>query len=292
MAYRVLLSPPRGRLFVKNSDKQIRVVIADDVPEMLDAVAKRLSPDYEVVGRVSDGAALVECVLKLTPDLIVTDISMPKLTGIEALSCLRQLGIQIPAVILTVHEDEDLVKDALSLGVQGFVLKRRLVSDLPLAAHEALNGRTFVSDAIHKKVQASDASTVDRDTATTVDRLSPEILLDRLGLLIARTERMEWQATGKPGCQRKMLFADAQQKSFTSLVRMQAGTHFPAHRHGGPEEVFILSGDLIVEGQTLKPGDYCRAETASVHGESYTKSGCVFILRASQHDEIIGDSLT
>lgn len=277
---------------MKKSDKQIRVVIADDVPEMLDAVAKRLSPDYEVVGRVSDGAALVECVLKLTPDLIVTDISMPKLTGIEALSCLRQLGIQIPAVILTVHEDEDLVKDALSLGVQGFVLKRRLVSDLPLAAHEALNGRTFVSDAIHKRVQVSEAAASDRDTATTVDRLSPAILLDRFGLLIARTERMEWQATGMPGCQRRMLFADEQQESLTSLVRMQAGTHFPAHRHGGPEEVFIVSGDLVVEGQTLKPGDYCRAETASVHGKSYTKSGCVFILRASQHDEIIVDPLT
>jgi DNA-binding NarL/FixJ family response regulator/quercetin dioxygenase-like cupin family protein len=276
---------------VKNSDKQIRVVIADDVPEMLDAVAKRLSPEYEVVGRVSDGAALVECVLKLTPDLIVTDISMPKLTGIEALSCLRQLGVQIPAVILTVHEDEDLVKDALSLGVQGFVLKRRLVSDLPLAAHEALNGRTFVSDAIHKKVQLNSATAGDGDTTTTVDRLSPEILLDRSGLLIARTERMEWRATGMPGCQRRILFVDEQQKSLTSVVQMRAGTHFPAHRHAGPEEVFILSGDLVVEGQTLKPGDYCRAETSTVHAESYTKSGCVFVLKASQEDEIVRDSL-
>ncbi len=277
---------------MKNSDKQIRVVIADDVPEMLDAVAKRLSPDYVVVGSVSDGAALVECVLKSTPDLIVTDISMPKLTGIEALSCLRQLGVQIPAVILTVHEDEDLVKDALSLGVQGFVLKRRLVSDLPLAAHEALNGRTFVSDAIHKKVQLSDVAGHDRDTATTVDRLSPAILLDRFGLFIARSERIEWQAAGLPGCQRKMLFADEKQKSLTSVVQMQAGTHFPAHRHAGPEELYLLSGDLVVEGQTLKPGDYCRAETSTVHAESYTNSGCVFILKASQHDEIIGNSLT
>jgi anti-sigma factor ChrR (cupin superfamily) len=84
------------------------------------------------------------------------------------------------------------------------------------------------------------------------------------------------------------LFVDDQQQCVTSLVRMEAGTHFPAHRHGGPEEVLLLSGDLVVEGQRMKPGDYCRAETASIRGESYTPSGCLFLLKASQHDQIIG----
>lgn len=132
---------------MKNRTEQIRVVVADDLPELVDAVAKQLLPDYTVVGRAGDGVALVECALELAPDLLVTDVSMPKLTGIEALRRLRDLGVQIPTIILTVHEDEELVKEAMSLGAQGFVLKHRMVSDLPLAAREVLNGRTFVSEA-------------------------------------------------------------------------------------------------------------------------------------------------
>jgi DNA-binding NarL/FixJ family response regulator len=266
--------------------EQIRVVVADDVPEMVDAVAKRLAPDCTVIGRASDGAALVECTLELAPDLLVTDISMPKLTGIEALRRLRHLGVQIPAIILTVHEDEELLKEALSLGVQGFVLKSQLVSDLPRAVREVLEGRTFASESVRKKVLRGAAT--DLEGATKVDRLAVEILLDGLGLFIARTEGMEWQLGVVSGCQRKVLFVDDRQQCVTSLVRLHAGTHFPAHRHGGPEEVYMLAGDLIVEGLRMKPGDYCRAETTSIHGESYTESGCLFLLRASQHDQIIG----
>jgi len=267
--------------------EQIRVVVADDVPEMVDAVAKRLAPDCTVIGKASVGAALVECALELAPDLLVTDISMPKLTGIEALRRLRHLGVQIPAIILTVHEDEELLKEALSLGVQGFVLKRQLVSDLPRAVREVLEGRTFASESVRKKVLIRGAAT-DLEGATKVDRLAVEILLDGLGLFIARTEGMEWQLGVVSGCQRKVLFVDDRQQCVTSLVRLHAGTHFPAHRHGGPEEVYMLAGDLIVEGLRMKPGDYCRAETTSIHGESYTESGCLFLLRASQHDQIIG----
>jgi hypothetical protein len=218
---------------------------------------------------------------------------MPKLTGIEALRRLRHLGVQTPAIILTVHEDEELVKEALALGVRGFVLKRRLVGDLPLAVREVLNGRTFVSEAARNKSLAGDAA-ADLEAATTVGRLGAEILLDRLGLFIVRTEGMEWQGLGISGLERQVLFVDERQQSVTSLVRMQAGTHlqagthFPAHQHGGPEEVFMLHGDLIVEGRTMKPGDYCRAETDSVHSESCTESGCLFLLKASQHDRIIG----
>lgn len=265
------------------SDKKIRIVIADDMPGILDAVAQRLSQRYEVVGRASDGAALVEYVRNLKPDLIVTDVSMPKLTGLAALQALREQGIQIPAVILTVHEDDDVIKEARSFGAMGFVLKRRLVSDLCLAVHETLNGRTFVSESTDSEpIPVTDLKTLPFGGRST------EILLDRSGLFIARSEVMEWAPGMAPGCQQKDLFVDADQRSITSLVRMQPGTHFPAHRHGGPEEFFLISGDLVVEGQTLKPGDYCRAASATIHNESYTKSGCDFLLRTSKHNKIIG----
>ena len=89
----------------------------------------------------------------------------------------------------------------------------------------------------------------------------------------------------------EVLFVDDRQQCVTSLVRMQAEHAFssaPAARRS-PEEVYLLEGDLIVEGQRMKPGDYCRAETTSIHGESYTASGCLFSFsKASQHDQIIG----
>ena len=113
------------------------------------------------------------------------------------------------------------------------------------------------------------------------------ILLDQAGVLISRPESMDWQLASASGIWAKPLFTDPRTHSVTSLVRMDPGVHYPPHRHAGAEEVFLLSGDLNLEGQSMKSGDYCHAETGSVHGESYTKSGCLFILRASEFDEVL-----
>jgi anti-sigma factor ChrR (cupin superfamily) len=115
------------------------------------------------------------------------------------------------------------------------------------------------------------------------------ILLNSSGMFIARTEAMEWQAGDVPGIWAKPLFADNRRRCVTSLVRMEPGTHYASHRHHGPEELFILSGDLIVEGQKIKSGDYCRAETGTIHSESYTESGCLFVLTASQLDGVLSE---
>ena len=123
----------------------IRVVIADDVPDMLDLIAQQLISHCTILARVADGVALVESACKLTPDLLVTDISMPRLSGIEALRRLHRLGVQIPSVVVTASEDEDLMREALSLGARGFVVKSRLASDLLDAVREAYAGRIFIS---------------------------------------------------------------------------------------------------------------------------------------------------
>lgn len=135
--------------------KHIRIVIADDLPEMLDVIEQRLAAEYVIVGRATDGFALVESVRSLQPDVVVTDISMPRLNGIEALRRLRSLGVKTPAVILTIHEDEDLAREALRLGALGFVLKSRLEDDLRVAIAEALAGRRFVSERLRQKLEAS-----------------------------------------------------------------------------------------------------------------------------------------
>lgn len=278
---------------MQSSSRQIRVVLADDLPEIMDAVANRLPPEFTVVAKCCDGTALVECVLELAPDLIVTDISMPKLNGIEALRLLRHRGVQTPAIILTIHQDEDLIKEALTIGVQGFVLKRRLVTDFPLALHAVLHGGTFVSSesAVVENTALGSSPAIVNDAAPRA-HIPAEILLNRNGLFIARSEGMPWQSIDTSGCQKKILFVDNREKSVTSIVRMQAGTRFPPHHHGGVEEVFVLEGDLVVEGQPMKPGDYCRAERTAVHRESFTESGCVFLLKASQHDTILDDKST
>jgi hypothetical protein len=113
------------------------------------------------------------------------------------------------------------------------------------------------------------------------------ILLRESGVLIARTEAMEWQPGPFSGIWVKLLFFDQQQQRTTSLVRLEPGTSYPRHRHNGSEEIFLLDGDFAVEGLILVSGDYCNAQAASTHGESYTKTGCMFILSACQLDQVL-----
>ena len=118
-----------------------RIIIADDYPEMLDAVENQLASDYDVVGKVADGVALVECACRLKPDMLVIDFAMPKMNGIEALRQLRSLNTQFPAIILTMHPDQTIAEEARSAGAQGFVVKSRMANDLPVAVREVLAGR-------------------------------------------------------------------------------------------------------------------------------------------------------
>lgn len=115
------------------------------------------------------------------------------------------------------------------------------------------------------------------------------IVFHASGLLVLRTGAMDWQAGTVPGMRAKILFVDEPRKLITSLVCMEPGAHYAQHRHHGPEELFILSGDLVLEGQKVQAGDYCRAEPGSIHSESHTESGCLFVLVASQLDEVFSN---
>lgn len=116
---------------------------------------------------------------------------------------------------------------------------------------------------------------------------APGIMYDKDGVLIARSQAMNWQPGQLPGLFLKVLFNDTQRGYTTALVRMTAGTHYPSHKHAGVEELFLLEGDLSVDELSMKPGDYCRGETGSIHGEIYTNSGCLFMVSSSHHDEIL-----
>ena len=123
----------------------VRVLLADDSPSMLQAARRILEPEFEVVGTVDDGEAVLEATKSLNPDVLILDISMGVMNGLEAARLLRRIGTTAKIVFLTVHEDQDFVDEAFSAGAIGYVIKPRLGTDLLVAVREALVGHRFVS---------------------------------------------------------------------------------------------------------------------------------------------------
>jgi predicted ChrR family anti-sigma factor len=97
----------------------------------------------------------------------------------------------------------------------------------------------------------------------------------------------EFEPTSIEGIEVRKLAVDAQQNRVTMLVRMAAGTRYPAHRHGGPEECFVLQGDIRVGDLHMRAGDFQRAEHGSVHGVQSTDGGCLLLIVSSMSDDLI-----
>jgi DNA-binding NarL/FixJ family response regulator len=123
----------------------VRVLLADDHPDVLEKVKQLLDSKYEIVGTVSDGQSLVTACAQLKPDVLVIDITMPVLNGIEAALRLKDDGCESKIIFLTVHEDPDYVRACLAAGAFGYVFKARMSSDLPHAIQETVAGRIFIS---------------------------------------------------------------------------------------------------------------------------------------------------
>jgi DNA-binding NarL/FixJ family response regulator len=124
---------------------RIRVLLADDHPDFLSAVSRLLETEYEVVQTVADGQAAIDEATKLNPDLLVLDISMPVLNGIEAAKQLKAAGFAGKIVFLTVHADADYVQATRAIGAEGYVVKSRLASDLLPTLREVSAGSSLAS---------------------------------------------------------------------------------------------------------------------------------------------------
>ena len=131
---------------------QPRVLLADDHPAVLNKVASLLESTCEIVGKVGDGKTLLEVSASLHPDILIIDISMPILSGIEAAQQLKRSGTAAKIIFLTVHEDPDFVQAALAAGGCGYVLKSRLATDLICAIRAALADLPFVSPSLSPNV--------------------------------------------------------------------------------------------------------------------------------------------
>ena len=128
--------------------KKPRILLADDHQIVLEGLKSLLGGEFEVVGSVEDGRTLVNQAAALHPDVIVADISMPQLNGIEAARQIKKTDKNIKIVFLTMHPDATYAANAFEAGASGFVLKHSAPSELITAIHEAMKGRTYVTPLI------------------------------------------------------------------------------------------------------------------------------------------------
>ena len=125
--------------------RRTRVLLADDHLMLLDALKKVLEPRYDVVGAVGDGRAVLQAATKLQPDVIVLDIAMPLLNGLDAARHLNRAMPKVKLIFMTMNEDPDLVGEAFRAGASGFLLKRAAAFELTEAIDKVLKGGSYIT---------------------------------------------------------------------------------------------------------------------------------------------------
>ena len=150
--------------------KRSTVLLADDHDVLIDGLVPVLRRDFEVVGVARDGRTMIEIAKEKRPDVIVTDITMPNLSGIDAARMLRQDIPSIKILFLTMHSDLPLVREAFRVGASGFVLKICDLSELVKAIHSIAKGSTYITPALAEdliSILITDPKVPSRDTPLT-----------------------------------------------------------------------------------------------------------------------------
>jgi DNA-binding NarL/FixJ family response regulator len=132
--------------------KRPRVLLADDHRIVAEGLSSLLTAEFELAGLVEDGRALVELAKKLRPDVIVADITMPHLNGIDALAQLKKENPNVRVVFLTMHQNATYARRALEAGASGYVLKHSAPAELVMAIRAALVGKTFITPSLTAEV--------------------------------------------------------------------------------------------------------------------------------------------
>jgi DNA-binding NarL/FixJ family response regulator len=146
--------------------RKARVLLADDHRLLLEAFEKLLQPDFDVVGAVGDGHALLAAAQELKPDVIVLDIAMPQMNGMVAAKRLREMMPEVKLIFLTVNEDADFASEAMGIGASGYLLKSSAASELFQAIEAALEGRSYVTPMIMQEMVESLATGRQTDQAS------------------------------------------------------------------------------------------------------------------------------
>ena len=166
-----------------------RVLLADDHRMMAEGLKALLPDEFELVGIVEDGRAMIEAAERLRPDVIVADVAMPNLNGFEALTRLRKSHPNIKVVFLTMHQNAAYARRALDAGASGFVVKHSAPEELVLAIHAALKGKTFITPSLTKQVvEEAESGARGEKRARSRSRHAREKLCDCLRRVFQRKE--------------------------------------------------------------------------------------------------------
>ena len=125
--------------------RPIRLVLVDDNPEVLEMLTDMLQPPHEVLGALLNGTSALQQVVRLDPDMVILDLSLPDMTGFEVVRRLKSSGTKAKVIILTVHENVDFARAAFDLDAAGYVFKSRISSDLIEAINIICDGGRFSS---------------------------------------------------------------------------------------------------------------------------------------------------
>ncbi len=153
-----------------------RVLLADDHALLLGAFEKLLAGDCEIVGQVGDGRAVVDAAERLKPDVVVLDISMPLLNGLEAGRQIRQKLRDVKLVFLTMNEDPDLAAEAFRAGASAYLLKRSAASELLTAIREVMRARSYITPLVAEGLIESLQHTDDNNPAHELTPRQREVL--------------------------------------------------------------------------------------------------------------------
>ena len=156
---------------------KIKVMLAEDQNLVRQGLCNllELSDLIEVVGQVTDGSEVLEGLERYKPDVLLTDIRMPKMTGIDALKAMQSAGIDVPAIILTTFDDHQLVLEGMQAGARGYLLKDVSLDSLVNAIEKVHQGETLVQPAITERILNGLSSlSLSQDEPELAEELSPK----------------------------------------------------------------------------------------------------------------------
>jgi len=155
---------------------RLRIVLADDHTLVAEAFKRLLEPEFEVVGAVADGRALLREAPELKPDVVLVDLNMPLLNGLDASEQLKQLLPRTKIIVLTMNEDAEIAHETLHKWASGYLLKKSAGSELVKAVREVLNGAKYVTPALENQLAELISGDSRSDTARALTPRQREVL--------------------------------------------------------------------------------------------------------------------
>jgi DNA-binding NarL/FixJ family response regulator len=157
-----------------------KILFADDHLMVAEALVEHLEDSFDVVGIVSDGLQLLEAARKNLPDLIIADISMPGMSGMQVLRRLRGEGLKVKLLFLTMHADPQLAREAMTAGASGYLLKDAACEELVLAVRQVLGGNIYLSSRLARQVVTSTPARTAAESMTPRQRDVLELIVEGL----------------------------------------------------------------------------------------------------------------